>query len=289
MSQRRSNLTFVLGAGASELMVDRQPLAPSRIGLGGRFEVGYTYLTQFETGLHTGIGIRYGSSGFAMDRVASSSMGYISAHNADNSVVRSSHFTAVTRDVREHYNVIFLDVPLYLVLQQKHTYLNIGLRLLLPVSAKASCDYGPTSVGVGYQIDGFGQRVETPIELQHFDAVQSDYVLSSLSGDGTTFLGVAAFSVECGYRWFLDKQRQMIISMYADVGINRSPVGDDKALVVLENGEPVVRSCMQSNLASTLRYIDIGVSLTYSMSFGRRIGEHRIKAFKPGLPYRYRR
>ena len=289
-AQRTHNLNLALGIGAADLMVDGRLLSPSKIGPGARFEVGYTYLTGYSAGIHTGIGVRYAQSGFALERVESSAMGYISANNANRRVDRSSHFTSITRDVHEQYNIFFIDMPLHLALQERHTYLNIGVRLLVPVSAKAHCNYGATSVGVGYEIDGFGQRVETPINMKNYEATESDYALSSLGDEGATFMWVAALSAEYGYRWCIDEQRQLMVSLYADVGLNRTKVGDGEPLVVLRNGEPQMRTCMQSNVASHLRYLDIGISLTYNMSFGRRIGMPRARAFKPGVSRRrYRR
>lgn len=280
MNQRRSNFTVTGGVSTAALLVDMHPLLPTRIGVGGRLEAGYTFLWTRESGYHVGLGFTYSHSGFYVDRVESQIHGYVEAYNHENRVVRSSDYTAVVNEVHERYDAFFLQVPLQLAFQQKHFYFNAGFRFMLPLHVKASCDYGTATVGVGYDITGFGQHVDVPIETYQFAASESDYVLSSVTKGGVAWLGTVAVAIDGGYRWCIDKQHHLAIGAYANFGINHTRVGDGEPFVVLEGNVPRIRTCMQGDLAGTLRYVDLGVSLTYTISFGKRIGYMKSKPFK---------
>ena len=280
LDQHRSNFAITGGIATATILTDVSAPLLSRLGIGSRLDLGYTYFWRHDCGFRTGLGLAYCYNVARYDRIESSSTGSISAYNNTSRTVRSSHFTTTTIDVDEHYNTIYLQIPALVVLQDQHFHFGAGLRFMLPIRIGASFAHGPTTMGVGYAIDGFGQHVDIPIETLNAAAQEGDYTIAALSDERLCFPFVVALALDCGYHWQLDRKHQMSISAYVNYGLNRTSVGDSEPLVILENGVLRTRNCMQSNLIHHLRYLDIGVSLTYNITFGKPIGYTKNKPFK---------
>ncbi|MBR1517148.1 MAG: hypothetical protein IJ620_03270 [Bacteroidales bacterium] len=281
--QLRSNFTITQSDGLGSLMVDSRLTSPTRLGFATRLDFGYTYLWSRTNGIHTGLGLAYLGGGMRSGRVESSAMGEIEIFNNERRDVRRTHFTAITTDVAEHWDALFLAIPLQMVFQDDHFYLNAGLRFFLPLSVSSSYSYGATTVGVGYALDGVGSEVPLPVEVDRLADERGRYTLSSLSGGGLAYLGYATLSLEGGQRLALDDKQMVILGGYIDFALNRTPIGGPQPMAEIVDGNLRRRPAMQSQLASHLRYISFGIQATYSFTFGKRIG------FRRGNPFRLSR
>ena len=276
--QLRSNLTVKLGTGIANLHINSDLDGVNRLGFTTQLTAGYTFLWAKEMGFHTGLGIVYAGSGFSTSKVEAQSMGYMTAYNNEDATTRSTHYTASVSSVKESYQAFFLELPIQLTFQNEWFWVDYGFKLLLPLSVKASCTYGATSIGAGYQIDGFGTRVDIPVEIARFSPDKSTYTVSSLVGGGVCYPAYIAFAISGGYRLALDNKQMLQFGFYFDIALNRTPVGSDNSLVVFGD-VPSLRPILQSNLVNSLRYINFGVSITYNYTFGKRIGYHKGNPF----------
>lgn len=275
--QRRSNLSIDQGNGLSSLLMASNIKNVNRIGYTGHLIAGYTYFWERSAGFHTGLGIRYARSGFVADNVESQSLGYMTAYNNEASAKRRTHYVADITTVHESYNAFFLELPLQLVYQQGNFWFDYGFKFLLPLSVKGSYDYGETSIGAGYVIDGFGIEIPDPVEIDRLDAHSGTYTIATLGGGGTAYPAYAAVAFSCGYRHAIDKQQMVLFGFFIDFAINKISINNRDGMVVIGN-DVVFHPVMQSNIVQSLRHIDCGISVTYNYTFGKRIGFHRYKS-----------
>lgn len=276
--QRRSNFTVEQGNGIANLHINSDLEGVNRLGVTTHLTAGYTYLWTQEMGFHTGLGIVYAGSGFATSKIETQSMGYLTAYNNENETTRSTHYTVSVTSVKESYKAFYLELPIQLTYQQQWFWVNYGFKLLWPLSMKASCTYGETSIGVGYQIDGFGTYIDIPVEIARFSPEKNSYSVSKFVGGKICYPVYIAFAINGGYRLALDNKQSLLFGFYFDIALNRTPVGSDNSLVVFGD-IPALRPILQSNLANSLRYIDFGISITYNYTFGKRIGYRKGNPF----------
>lgn len=282
--QRRSNFTIEQGNGIADLLIDSDVDNVNRMGFTTYMTAGYTFLWSKENGFHTGLGIRYVCSGFSAGSVESQTMGYLTAYNNEAEVTRRTHYTASVVSVEETYKAFFLEMPLQLTFQQGNFWVDYGFKFLFPLSVKASYDYGETSVGVGYRIDGFGTTIGVPLEIDRLSPQKGDYTVGTLVGGEVCYPAYVLFALSGGYRLALDNRQSLRFGFYFDMALNRTHVGSGQNLVDFGN-VTTFNNVLQSNLVNSLRYVDCGISVTYNLTFGKRISYRRNKS----SPYRFSR
>lgn len=225
-------------------------------------------------GFHTGLGVRYARSGFSAESIETQTMGYMTAYNNEDETMRSTHYTASISSIKETYTAFYLDFPLQLTFQQGNFWADAGFRFLLPLSVKASYNYGETSIGVGYRIDGFGTSVDIPVEVDRLSPQEGAYTIGSLGGGGVCYPAYVLVAFSGGYRLALDNKQSLRFGLYFDIALNRTYVGNDQNLVNFGN-DITFNNVLQSNLVNSLRYVDCGISITYNFTFGKRIAYRR--------------
>ncbi len=272
--QRRSNFTIEQGDGIADLLINSDVDNVNRMGFTTYLTAGYTFLWSKGSGFHTGLGVRYVRSGFASGSVESQTMGYLTAYNNEAEVTRRTHYTTSVVSVEETYKAFFLELPLQLTFQQSNFWVDYGFKLLLPLSVKASYNYGETSIGVGYRIDGFGTTIGVPLEIDRLSSQQGDYTVGSLVGGGVCYPAYVLFALSGGYRLAIDNNQSLRFGFYFDIALNRTHVGNDQNLVNFGN-DITFNNVLQSNLVNSLRYVDCGISITYNFTFGKRIAYRR--------------
>lgn len=271
--QHRSNFTVNQGNGISSLLIASDLKNVNRPGFTTHLDVGYTFLWSYAGGFHTGLGIQYAGSAFASDGVESQTMGYMTAYSNEQSATRHAHYTANTSSVREDYHAWYLTLPVQLAYQQDHFWMNYGVKIMLPLSFSAKYDYGVTTIGAGYDFDGFGTSVDVPVEVDRLDTRSGTYDIASLTGGINGYPAYAALALSGGYRLALDHQHTLLFGFYLDLALNRTHAGGANNMVTLGTNY-ACRNALQSNVVRSLRHIDCGISMTYSLTFGKKIGYH---------------
>lgn len=277
--QLRSNFTLEQGNGIASFLAASGQKLVNIIGFETQMQAGYTYLWNRKMGFHTGLGVRYAGGGFGAYNVEGQAMGYMTAYNNEHSATRRTHYTATLSSVRETYDAFFFEIPLQLAFQKQHWWMNAGLKVLVPLYVFGSYDYGPTSLGAGYDIDGFGVDVEVPVEVDRVDGLQGDYTVCDIKGDGIAYPIYVAFALSSGYRMALDEKHMLQFGVYFDIALNRNVMGGTYYWLEIDDGVSQQQMVMQNNLEQSLRYCDFGISVTYNITFGKRIG------YKKGNPF----
>lgn len=267
--QRSSNIDFSFGGGCAQLLADGRFFAPIYPGASFQMNVAYSYLWDKLSGFRIGLGMTYAHNGVGFDKFESESIGNIEFFDNESTVVRSTHFTATTDGMHERYDLAFITLPAYFIFQSGHFYSNVGFQIMLPIISAAHFDYGATTIGIGRQIDGTGTTLRRPIEILSVDEQSGRYTASSFEQGGTNLMNIAA-SIAVGYRYAIDAKSIINFVFYANIGLNKNKIdGDD--LVYYANGDYEINNYLHSNSISSLRYMDVGIRISYNMTFGKRI------------------
>lgn len=266
--QRHSNVSVTLAGGLDELMADSRPWNPSLPGGCARIEGQYTYLWDRQWGISAGLGLTYGHSTYRLQEFNNSFVGSVALFDADGEYMRTTHYSYAVDGICEGYHAFFLSLPVQMAFQKWHLHAHAGFRLLLPLSVNARYTYGSSVLGLGCLIDGTDTRLHNTVEVAQLGQQDGAYKLSSLVGGAARLTTVAA-AFDIGYRYALDDYRMIILSFYADIGLNYASIGGG-SMVDFSGDIPIIHHVMESDAVSTLRYFDIGISLAYSFTYGER-------------------
>ena len=272
--QGRSAFTIEAGASGTAFLFEGN-LAATRPGLGARLQAGYTIYLDRSFGFHFGLGAGYSNCSMVLSDIRSSSLGTIDAYRDDAGNVqwvnRTAHYTTATPSASETYHSFFAEVPLQLAFRNDHFWLDIGAKVLLPITVDARYDYGETTIGVGRDIDGFGTSVPIPVEVGRLPQSTGSHHVADISGGTLCYPAYLLFSVSGGYRWAIDERKICHIGFYLDVAINRTHAGAEHGLVDVNDQPFHYGSLLRSDNIEALRYVDAGIVFSYHFSFGRKI------------------
>ncbi|MBQ7280709.1 MAG: hypothetical protein IJR13_08340 [Bacteroidales bacterium] len=268
--QGRNAFTLEVGSSATAYLFEGN-LAAVRPGIGGRLQAGYSIFSDRTFGFHFGLGFAYSHCGMEVSDIESSTIGTIDAYNNSQQVTRTAHYTTQTPTAREKYHSFFIEMPLQMSFRDDHFWMDAGVKVLLPITVEAAYDYDETTIGVGYDIDGFGTSVPVPIEVEHLPQTTGNHHVADIAGGTLCYPAYVLFAVSGGYRWAVDERKICQIGFYLDVAINRTHAGGDNGIVDVSEQPFHYTNLLRSDNVKALRYVDAGIVFTYNFSFGRKI------------------
>jgi hypothetical protein len=166
--------------------------------------------------------------------------------------------------------VFYLTLPVMALYQRDHFFIEAGVRLFVPVTAEAKYEYGSSTLSFGKEVDGMGVTLHAPIEYKTIDAQDGKYEVCGISNGASKLITVAA-ALEVGYRYALSNKNHLMVSFFADFGLNTNMGGEDDGMVKLAYKKLTYNHFVESSAVSSLRYLSVGVRLKYNLTFGNRI------------------
>ena len=229
-------------------------------GIGGNIDLGYTYNIKRLFGIVTGVGLSMYNSKLTMDECSS---GYSGTDEAGDDFT----FNYSLRGYSEKQNVFLFTVPLMLKYSRPlgakgwtTYYLNGGLKLGVPVGAKASID-SETVTTSGYYSFEDGTYTDLP---------QYGFV-NGQAGELTDYnlkLNVAAIlALELGIRFRAGYQKHLMTCAYLDYGLNNMQKVNDRHVLEYQASYPslfVHNSILNTELIKKVNLFSFGVKIGLS-------------------------
>lgn len=274
---QQHTLSVSLNGGMGGILINGSFRKPTTYGGALGMDVLYTQAVSPCWGLQVGLGFQYVTGAFGANVQSTGYKAPIPVTDGIGYHDEDARFVCRLDDIHEFYTMPMLQIPLRVTFFKKQWYAAGGVKLGMPVGMTAHYEYSDCQVGIT-EVMGTGTALDEFLPLYSFDPASGKY---RVGGFGS-MLSVAA-SFEAGYRFVADNKETLIVSLYADYGLNQIHAGCEKEepLLSIRDGEPIYSNCMQSDLISGFRYLSAGARMTYQFGFGREAGYRKMRHRRP--------
>ncbi len=270
------NISVEAEGGLGSLLINNKIGAPTKLGfdLGGN--VGYTYMFNEQSGVHTGLTFEYIKSGYSTPAASSRfSENPITLHDENQNYDGPATIQTRTSSIDENYSTLMFSLPIQYAYRYEWFWLNAGLRLSLPLSITGNYTYGPSTNGIVY-FERSGVSFEMDPIPYHDDlntgAQTGSYTAHSIGDKFRVFCDVA---IEFGYRFMVDKTRNqsLYIGYYIDYALNSFSTNQDMAFLTFLNkddgsAEAVFNGALNSSVVDNYKSITTGIKVYYNFGLG---------------------
>lgn len=253
--------------GLGALRIDGSLGIPTKMGVGAGAAVGYTFMFNRSTGIHTGLAATYLSSGYATPEIYALYPDDITTYNNTTTFDGICDIRATTANIEENYTALLLSVPLQLVWLHNTFEAKIGARVAFPLSVNAAYVYGATSRGI-IHIYNTDTELAEPIPLS------SEYTLPATSGSYSAPKGLLVnFVLEAGFRIPKSKTNSIYIGGFLDYGLNSIATSSDVEFATFAAGGDFqsFNGALASKATSSFSDFSIGLKFAYNFHFGRNL------------------
>lgn len=264
-----SHLTFSAKMGYSNLMVNSESFKNSKGGFGLGFELDYTHFVSDHVGLRLGCDIALHLSKYQMASYTAQSSEKI--HVGTNPLQNESQvvdavYNTTTSDIVADYAYSAVGIPVALAFQGEYWYANAGVKFNIPLKLTEEYSYGESQaecVSVGYNPQ------DPPIPSGTLAAQSKKrYTSYNASARGNTFKPFFITSlIEAGFRIGSPRGDALEIGVYAEFAFNECHPNHAEPLVARVDGNIESRSTLMSNAVKSLRLFDVGLKMSYDLSF----------------------
>lgn len=263
----QQTVSIEVQGGLGALRIDGNLGAPTKLGLSAAASLGYTFMFNRSTGIHTGLSAAYLSSGYSLPEAYAVYPDDITTYNNASTFDGICDIRATTAQVEETYSAILLSLPIQFVWLHNTFEARIGARVAFPVSIGASYRYGATSRGI-IHIYNTDTELADPIPLS------SEYDLPAASGTYSAPTGILIdLSLEAGFRIPNNNSSGIYIGGFLDYGLNSVATNSNAEFATFYYGGDFqsFNGAMGSNAVSSFSHVAIGVKVAYNFHFGKKI------------------
>lgn len=231
--------------------------------------VAYTYWFTRHIGITSGLHFTYFSFAEELDDIYSTARGSIDVISSDRRPMSVATTMSVnTPKAIEEQSILMFDIPVFLTLQHKHLFTNIGFGFATPLSMYGSYAYDASSYYIT-AVDGLGIRFRKPVLAEVEEGNEGNYDPSDVKHP--FFFELAA---DLGWKFPFDNRNVLSFSLFARYSLNKCKVDDSGFDIIdISNSVSSTRSPMQAGLVDSYRYYAVGISITYHWGFGKVVRE----------------
>ncbi|MBR1792975.1 MAG: hypothetical protein IJ764_04980 [Bacteroidales bacterium] len=266
------NLSVDLQGGIGSLLIDNQSNGSDKTGTDFGAAVGFTYMFDQMSGIHTGLGITFVHSGYKSETVSTSYREQdIVLHDETGDYTGTALVSTTTHRVDETYTSAILSLPIQYAFRYNGFWVNAGMRLSLPLSINASYTYGYSTAAITYFDLPDVSFVTNPVPYQDLD----EETQSGTYKAHNTSLFVD-LSLEAGYRFVLNpvKNLSLYVGLYFDYALNR--FGGDKEQGFLtfdgtdEDAVAKFNGALNSSVVNGYGRMAAGLKVSLNFGLGRK-------------------
>ena len=270
------NVSVEAEGGLGSLLINKELGAPTKLGIDLGGNVGYTYMFNEQSGVHTGLTFEYIKSGYTSPAVASHFReDPVTLHDNNQNYDGPATILNRTSSIDEQYTTLMFSLPIQYAYRYEWFWLNAGIRLSAPLSIKGDYTYGPSSNGIVY-FERSGVSFDLDPIPYHEDlntsAQTGSYTAHSIGDKFRIFCDVA---VEFGYRFMVDKTRNqsIYVGYYIDYALNSFSTNQDLSFLTFKkkddgSPEPVFNGALNSSAVENYKSITTGVKVYYNFGLG---------------------
>lgn len=261
-----SHLTFSAKMGYSNLMVNSESFKNSKGGFGLGFEIDYTHFVSDHVGLRLGCDVALHLSKYQMASYTAQNSEQIHVWtnpSQSESQVVDAVYNTTTSDIKADYAYSAVGIPVALAFQGEYWYANAGVKFNIPLKLTEESSYGESQaecVSIG------NNAVSIPGET--LAAHKTKYTSYNTSERGNTFKPFFITSlIEAGFRIGSPRGDALLIGVYAEFAFNECHPNHSEPLVSRVDGKVESRPTLMSNAVKSLRLFDVGLKMSYDLSF----------------------
>lgn len=215
------NLSFEMEGGLGALLINNSMGSPTDMGFDVGGNVGYTYMFNASSGIHTGLNFSYVHSGYSTNAIFSNFDDDVILHDNAIDYEGPAEIQSLTSSVDEKYNTLMLSMPIQYAYRADWFWANIGARISFPLSINCNYTYGPSTNGIVYFERSGVSYAEAPVpykEEMNVGAQTGTYTAER----NASFPLFVDLSAEFGYWVEVDKVKHhsLYIGFFVEYALN---------------------------------------------------------------------
>lgn len=237
-------------------------------GISCGFGVGYTHWFSRHVGFSSGLRFSYVHHNETVSNVNSVAYGTMPIDQRINGVLvttyASSKVDVSMNSIHEDRIFALIEVPLYLTLQARHFYCNLGVSFDYVANTNESYTYDGNIYALT-DVNGLGVSLTDPIPIT-LDGEMS-YNETPVKAWNKLFCMVGA---ELGWKIYFDYRNMMSIGLYGRYALNKASVDDLNAQPLsIAKGSIVSTSPLSTGLVDSYGYYEAGLRIAYHFGTGK--------------------
>ena len=262
------DLSLSLNGGAGKIIIDDRGDKATDLGINCGLTLGYTYMFDEVSGLHTGVVFTYLRSGYSAETVNTSYTEQgITLRDNGTTYSGTARVTTVTHRIDEVYTSAILSLPVQYAFRYNGFWADLGLRLSLPLSISSSYTYGPSTAEIVYFDLPDVSYEATPIPYHALDA--DNHTGTYKAKNTSVFVDV---DIEGGYRWLLDpaKNMSLYVGAYFTYALNSFGGEEESFLSFDADGNASFAGLLNSAFVRAYSQMTFGITASLHLGIGAK-------------------